>query len=114
MLNDYTVTITIKNKDMESVSERTYSLASYCKEMKNNLARIINDVETVLDVLHDGRGKEEWNPDALQRFTVIRRNLLNAANNIERLPGNMRFRGNRIDSIPSGEFVANIVNSKLK
>lgn len=114
MLNDYTVTITIKNKDMESVSERTYSLPSYCKEIKNNLARVINDVENVLYALHNQRNKEDWDPEALQKFVVIRRNLLNAANNIERLPGNLRYHGRRIDSIPSGEFVANIVNSKMK
>lgn len=113
MLNDYTVNITIRNKDMESVSERNYSFASYCQEQKCNLARVINDVEHAFTDLC-GKSKDQWDEETARKFYGIRRNLLNAANNIERLPGNMRYRGTRLDSMPAGEFVAGILNSKIK
>ncbi len=114
MLNDYTVAIIMKNKDMESISERTYSLASYCKEQKNNLSRLINDVEEAFTAMNNGKDKSEWSEDTVNRFMFIRRNILNSANNIGRLPSNIKYKGVRIDGIPTSEFIANIMQNTIK
>ena len=112
MLNDYTVSIIIKNRDLESISERTYSLTGYCQELKHNLAHVLNDIEQSFTDLQGGKQKEQWDEQTILAFQKIRKNLLNSANSIERLPKNIKHKGLRIDGIPAGEFVANILSNK--
>ena len=93
------------------MTERSYPLLSYCLDQKRNLTHIINDVEDAFCSMQNGRAKEDWDASATVAFQRIRHNLLNSANNIERLPRSMRYRNVPVDSIPSADYVAGVINS---
>ena len=111
MLNDFTVNLVIKDKNMRSVSERTYTLQTYCQDLKYNLTRVINDVEDAFCKIQNVKSKDQWSDETVELFQRIRHSLLNNANNIERLPKNARYKGKPSDSVNSAEFLADLINT---
>lgn len=113
-MDNYTVNIQFKNKDLETVATRSYTLSNYCEELRFNVMKTIMDVENAFYELQGEKGKRQWDDDTLAMFNRIRHNLLNTANNIQRLPSNLYHNGRNINAIGSGEYVANIVNQITK
>lgn len=110
VLNDYTVNIVFKNRSLESVNQRSYSLADYCQEQKLNLMHIITDVENAFYDMQGNKSKDDWSPEAMNMFQHIRHRLLDSANSIERLPRNLHYKGVNVGSMSGSEYIAGILN----
>lgn len=113
MLNDYTVNIVYKNRTLESVCQKTYSFADYCQEQKLHLMRTIADVENAFYIMQGDKSKEDWDERTMAAFQHIRHKILDTANSIERLPKNLFYKGQNVDSVNSSEYVAGIINQAM-
>ena len=89
--NDIFVKVTYRNEDLVPVCIKEYALGEYTDLLKNNLMRIITDVE---DVLYEatGRQKDGWSPAIAAKFGKIKHKLLDNAGEISRLPINIDFK----------------------
>lgn len=88
-MDDFSVTIDYKNKNLEQISEKTYSLQEYVEMLKLEIMRVIMDVE---DVFYSMYGqKKEWSKEVTASFQKIRHKLLDNANAIERLPQKLKM-----------------------
>lgn len=110
MLNDCTVNVVYKNRSLEDVSCRSYSLVDYCQEQKLNLMHIITDVENAFYAMQNNQSKDDWSPQAMELFQRIRHKLLDSANSMERLPKNLCYKGVNVNSVSFSEYLANIIN----
>lgn len=110
MLNDYTVNIVYKNRTLEPVTQKAYSLTDYCQEQKLHLMHIIADVENAFYNMQDNKSKEDWDAKVMVDFQHIRHKLLDTANSIERLPKNLFYKGQNVDAVNSADYVADIIN----
>lgn len=110
MLSDYTVNIIYKNRALEPVKQKSYSLQDYCQEQKIKLMHTIMDVENAFYRLQNEKCKDDWDVDTMNEFQHIRHKLLDAANGIERLPKQLCYKGQNVGSVSSGEFIADIIN----
>lgn len=114
MLNDYTVNIVYKNRSLENVDQKSYSLSDYCQGQKLNLMHVIADVENAFYILQDGKSKDEWSSEAIDLFQRIRHKLLDSANSVERLPRNLCLKGVNVSAMDSADFIADVVNRLTK
>ena len=114
MVEDYKVKVTYKNKSLENISQRILPLTDYCKEQKQNLMHIIADVENAFYLLQEYKSKNEWNDATMAAFQKIRHKILDAANNIERMPLNLYYKDSNINAIDAADYAANIINAHTK
>lgn len=108
-MNNFSVKITYKNRDLEHVSEWVYDFEQYAEMMKRELMRVIMDVEDVIYYL-GGSSKDEWDAETTERFQRIRHKLLDQANAIERLPQNLYYKGVNCMSTNASEMLAEIID----
>jgi len=111
MINDYTVTVQTRRKNETEIVNQHFTLPAYCHELKTALMRTLQDVENCLIDLEQESDKSMWSDDTKESFAMIRRNLLNVANSIERLPFGMSYHGKPIGSMSSDEFQAVATNN---
>jgi hypothetical protein len=84
------VTVTYRNESLVPVCQREYPLDEYTSIIKNDIMRIITDVEdTIYDIT--GQKKSEWPSGVLLKFEKIKHKLLDKAGEIGRLTGNMTY-----------------------
>lgn len=114
MVEDYTVKITYRNRALESVSQRILPLNDYCREQRQNLMHIIADVETAFYALLDNKSKEDWTPETMEAFQKIRHRILDAANNIERLPRNLYCKDIPVSSMNGSDYIASVIDRYAK
>lgn len=113
-MNDFTVKVSYRNRDMSEPKEWTYDFKQYTEMMKRELMRIIMEVEDAIYHLQGSRSKDEWDTETMERFQKIRHKLLDQANAIERLPASLYYKGVNCSSISVSEMLANIINSTNK
>lgn len=106
LLEDFTVNIVYKNKDLDEVGDRSFPVHLYCKNVKSDLMRVILDAENLIYEMENYKRKEEWSEEHKEAFQHIRHRILDAANSIERLPDNMRYKGKPLNSMPPSEYFA--------
>lgn len=88
--NDIVITITYKNEKLVPVCQKQYSLGEYTSLIKNDIMRIITDVEdTIYEIT--GLKKSEWTNGTLLKFEKIKHKLLDKAGEVGRIPSNMSF-----------------------
>ena len=114
MLNDFTVHVIYKNKAFDDVSTRTYALTDYCQELRTKLMHTIMDVENSFYSYQDNKSKDEWDCEAMESFQKIRHKLLDAANAVNRIPTNLKYKGANINSMKASEFIADTINNMTK
>ena len=110
-MNDFTVKVSYRNKESSDLREWSYDFKQYTEMMKRELMRVIMDVEDTIYHLQGSRSKDEWDTETMERFQRIRHKLLDQANAIERLPGNLCYKGINCANISMGELLANTINS---
>ena len=110
MQSDWIVTIEYKNKDMETVVEKEYDLITYVDMVSASLTRTIVDVEDAFYYFADGKQKEDWPPELIEKYKRIRHKLLDQSNAIKRLPQNLTYKGIRANQIPISDFITRIEN----
>lgn len=109
-MDDFTVNIVYRNKDLDEVGDRSFPVQLYCSNVKSDLMRVILDVENLIYELESYKRKEDWNNEHQQAFQHIRHRILDAANSVERLPENMRYKGKPLNSMPPSEYFAKFFN----
>lgn len=107
MISDYTVLIQYKNKKMQKVGESVYPFSAYTLTLSQGLKNCLSDIE---NVFREQFG-EDVNLKENEKFMNIRREILNAANAVERLPGTMCYKGTPISAISASEYITSLINN---
>lgn len=110
-MNDFTVKVSYKNRNLEDVSNRTYDFNQYTEMIKLELMRIIMDVEDAFYALQGSTAKEDWNSDTMARFQKIRHKLLDQANAVERIPQNLYYKDVKCIDMSMSKLLADIMNN---
>ena len=108
MLSDYTVDIIRKDRNGSTTSEKSVPIEAFCTDNHFLLIGLIKQIEDVISQTHGN--KRTWPPQIRQQFEQMRHELLDVANNFNRLPHSVRFKGHKIDAFESSEFIASIFN----
>lgn len=85
----YGVRVVYYNAKMQPVCEKHYDLKTYLDLMRNDLLRLITDVEDVIYRSNDSASKDEWSDAVWLGFNKIKHKLLDKAGDIERLTENI-------------------------
>lgn len=94
MGNKCFVTVVYRNKDMEPVYEKRYSLQDYTEMLRADLLRIISDVEDMVYDLSGNTSKSEWPDKTWNEFCRIKHKLLDKAGEVQRIPDNLMVEPN--------------------
>lgn len=89
MQKDLYVRITYRNANLDPVNTQMYELKDYTDMMRNDLLKVISDIEDAFYVATGNRYKDEWPDDVWSSFTRIKHKLLDKAGDIGRLPDNL-------------------------
>ncbi len=100
------VQIVYRNKDMEPVYHKTYSLEEYTDMLRTDLLRLVTDVEDLCYAANGNKPKEEWSDATFSAFSKIKHKLLDKAGDIGRLPMNIT----ELTTESLTNFVARILN----
>lgn len=66
-----------------------YALNDYTDMMRNDLLRVITDIEDAFYIATGNKGKDEWSDEVWGAFTRIKHKLLDKAGDIGRLTNNL-------------------------
>ena len=83
------VRVVYRNKEMNPVYTKTYSLQEYTEMLRVDLLRLVTDIEDLCYVANGNKDKEEWSDETFAAFNKIKHKLLDKAGDIGRLPENM-------------------------
>jgi len=100
------VRVTYKDKDMRPTYTRTYSLCEYTEMLRQDLLRLITDVENLCYIANENKSKADWSDQTFEEFCRIKHKLLDKAGDIGRLPENITLRTTE----PLNEYVARMLN----
>lgn len=106
-MDNFTVTIDYKDKETNSIVQRTYSLEEYCDMCSNTLKKIINDIENYFSQSQNGKSKEDWDESTKIIFNKIRHRMLDSSNAFKRLPTTLKYNGKPISNINVSEAILN-------
>jgi len=107
MINDYSVLIRYKNKKLENVGESVYSFNVYTNMVSQELKSCLNEIEESFRTMLG----EDCDLKNNESFMSIRRQILNAANSVARLPDTMCYKGTPIKAIAASDFIAKTIDS---
>lgn len=99
------VKVTYRNRALEDVYTKTYSIEEYTDMLRADLLRLVTDIEDLCYTVNGGKPKEEWTDDTFVAFTKIKHKLLDKAGDIGRMPDNLVER----ISIPMNEVLKSII-----
>lgn len=83
------VKITYRNSKLEPINTQMYSLKDYTDMMRNDLLRVITDIEDAFYIATGNKSKDEWSDEVWGSFTRIKHKLLDKAGDIGRLTNNL-------------------------
>lgn len=89
MKNNLGVKVTYRNARLEPVSTQLYSIQDYADMLRNDLLKVITDIEDVLYTATGNKVKDEWPDEVWGEFTRIKHKILDKAGDIGRLPDNL-------------------------
>lgn len=89
MQSGLNVKVTYRNSKLEPVSTQLYSLEDYTEMMRNDLLKIISDVEDSFYVACGNKHRDEWPDELWSSFARIKHKVLDKAGDIGRLPENL-------------------------
>ena len=82
----YGVKVVYRNAKMERVDEKVYRLEDYTALLRNDLLRIVTDVEDVLYAANGNAAKDQWDDNTWAAFCRLKHRILDKAGSIGRLP----------------------------
>lgn len=86
--NHLLIRVTYQNEDMETVYDEVLSLDEYTGLLKNDLQKVISDVESLIYQLTDKK-RADWGEPVWAAFNRIRHKLLDKAGQVARIPENI-------------------------
>jgi len=99
------VRVTYKDKDMRPIYTKTYPICEYTDMLRQDLHRLITDVENLCYVANENKSKADWSDETFEEFSRIKHKLLDKAGEIGRLPQNIVLRTKE----PLNEYMARIL-----
>ena len=99
------VKVTYRNRDLEQVYTKTYSLNEYTEMLHADLLRLVTDIEDLCYTVNNGKPKEDWSDETFTAFNKIKHKLLDNAGDIGRIPENLVERV----SIPMNEAILSLI-----
>ena len=87
------VHIVYRNSKLQPVADELYDLTEYALMVKNDLVRLITDIEDLTYAATNGLPKSEWEDSIWAKFSVIKHKLLDKAGEMQRLPANLVYGG---------------------
>ena len=85
----YGVKVVYCNAKLQPVCDKYYDLNIYLELLKNDLLRMITDVEDIIYECNDNAAKDEWPDEVWMRFCKLKHKILDRAGDIGRLAGNI-------------------------
>lgn len=83
------VKVIYRNGQMEPVYEKEYTQEDYCGMLREDLLRLITDVEDLVYEVNGGKKKEDWPDPTWTAFCKIKHKIQDKAGDIGRLPENL-------------------------
>ncbi len=103
--NRYSVSILTKNRDTHKLEKSSLGFTEFCYNVGYSLKCVLNEVEKEFIKTY-GTNRTNWSEQTILDFSRIRSRLLDAANNVERLPTTLCYNGKSINTLSGGEYVA--------
>ena len=107
MINDYSVLIRYKNRRLEDIGQSVYPFATYAEMISTELKSCLGDIEEAFRTMLG----EDCDLRTNEAFMKIRKQMLDAANSIGRLPDTMQYKGSSIKAMSSGDYIASLVDN---
>ena len=89
MKKNLKVKITYRNAKLEPVDTQMYDFESYTEILRNDLVKLIADVENAFYIVNGNAPKDKWPDEVWGAFMRIKHKLLDKAGAIGRLPENI-------------------------
>lgn len=89
MQSNLMVKVTYRNARLEPVSTQLYALEDYTDMLRNDLLKIISDMEDSFYIACGNKHRDEWPDELWSSFTRIKHKILDKAGDIGRLPDNI-------------------------
>ena len=106
----FSVNIAYRNKAGDIISTKDFSLEEYTEMLRYDMLRILIDLETMIEKQAGTKNKDEWNPEVLKAFNLMRHEILDSANSVARIPQNLCVNGKHCSAIESSRAIAEIIN----
>ena len=104
-MDGWTVTIEYKNENLETVVEKEYDFISYTSMLYMNLMGILKEIEDAFYDINQGKQKQDWTPESMEKFKKIRNKILDESNSIRRLPETLSHNGVKPNQMSFGEYL---------
>lgn len=104
------VRVVYRNRNMTPTSAKTYTLQEYTGMLREDLLRLVTNVEDLCYEVNNNRPKEEWSEETFTAFNKIKHKLLDKAGEIGRMPENLVERVQR----PLNEFISELIDGKAE
>ena len=88
-VENITVSVTYRNKTMDPVYTKVYTLREYTEMLHSDILKVITDVENLGYIANDDKEKSEWSDETFRLFSRIKHKLLDKAGEIGRIPDNI-------------------------
>ena len=89
MSKDLNVKITYRNARLEPVNTQLYPLKDYTELLRNDLLKVITDIEDAFYIATGNQPKSQWPDEVWSGFTKVKHKLLDKAGDIGRLSENL-------------------------
>ena len=109
-MDNYTVRVTYRNKDMEPVDIREYPFKQYCHILRANCLKCLEHIENQFAQYEGTTNKRDWDKENLAEYESVRKALLNIGNAIDRMPDSFYINGNNINSVPVSSVLARLID----
>lgn len=107
-VNGIYVKITYRDKDLQPIYTKTYTLDEYADAIRSDLQNLVGEVETLGYIANNNKAKEEWSDESFAVFSRIKHKLLDKAGEIGRLTSNLQLRTRE----PLSEYMARLLNGE--
>ena len=102
------VRVTYRDRDMRPTHTKTYDLCEYTDMLRNDILRLITDIENMCYIANGDKPREEWDGKILEEFRKIKHKMLDKAGDIGRIPQNIIIRTRE----PMTEYLARVLDGE--
>lgn len=109
MVKDFTVKVDTRTRDGAVMNTHVYPFDEYTDWLSMKLKQMIRQVEDLCLQTENQAPREQWSKETEQRFTALRKSILDSANAVGRLPETLCYQGIPCNYITTGEMIARLI-----
>lgn len=114
VLDEQSVVQQLRNSFGVPMKAARFSLNDFTDKQCSEQKKQIGDIERLVELAENGRGKDEWPEDIQNGFKEIRHKMQDRANTIGRQPDCLHYKMMPVKSYNSGAYAAALVDSFAK